>query len=120
MSFWNVQVSVHQHLGRQDDARLDVTAQGLFFHELLRRDIAKLTVILCSNSRPSMHYGRRLDLSAGQNGWYTDSATPSGEVAYTGIGWVTEVDAGEAKELRAGIWSVMETDDVEEHRGSMV
>jgi len=43
-----------------------------------------------------------------------------GDVAYTGIGGVREVDAGAAKELRAEIWSVIETDDVEEHWCLMV
>ena len=114
-------MSLLQHLGRQVDARLDVMVLRLLTHELVRCDIARLTLMLSCNARPSMHHGRRLDLSAGQNLQYTDSAMlPSSATACTGIGGVKEVVAGAAKELRDGVWSVIETDNVDEHWGSMV
>ena len=53
--FWS---ALLQHLLPPEDARPDEVAR--VFQERLRHGIANLTVMMCYNSQPSMHYGSGL------------------------------------------------------------
>jgi hypothetical protein len=55
--FWS---ALLQHLLRPEDARPDEVARVFHARVRLRHGIANLTVMLCYNSQPSMHYGSGL------------------------------------------------------------